>query len=179
MLILARCQWATIRSELSAVANNDQCLTIIDSGLFVLVLDDVVPKTVHEAASNMLHGTYEVENSHDPEYTSKQLGSCCNRWYDKMQIIVSGDGTAGMNFEHSAIDGHTALRIVSDIYAETVVNFAQSITKTVPAHGKTPHVIIAPVDRAGTQAEDNDRPNLDVLPKKISLVDRRRRRRPC
>jgi carnitine O-acetyltransferase len=91
--------------------------------------------------------------------------SSCNWCYDKLQIIVCLDGSAGINFEHSAIDGHTALQVVSDIYAETVVNFAQSITKTVPAHGKIPHVINAAADRAGTHTTDN----LDVLPKKISF----------
>jgi carnitine O-acetyltransferase len=173
---LGRRQWAKLRAEISGIGNNEQYLTIVDSGLFVLVLDDVIPKSVDEAASNMLHGTYQIENSGDPEYPGSQMGSSCNRWYDKLQIIVCGDGTAGINFERSTIDGHTALRIVSDIYAETVVNFAQSITKTIPAHGKIPHVIDAVVYRAGTHTEDNCdngdngvRDSLDVLPKKISF----------
>jgi carnitine O-acetyltransferase len=166
---LGRREWAKIREELSAIGSNAEYLTIIDSGLFVLVLDDMVPNSVHQAASNMLHGTYQVEQSIDPEYSGTQMGSACNRWYDKMQIIVCGDGTAGINFEHSAIDGHTALRIVSDIYAETVVNFAQSITRTVPAHGKIPHVIDAALKRAGIQGEKGMQPSVDVLPKKISL----------
>lgn len=63
--------------------------------------------------------------------TLLKAGSCCNRWYDKLQIIVCKDGRAGINFEHSAIDGHTALRFVSDIFADNVVSFAQSITKTI------------------------------------------------
>lgn len=66
--------------------------------------------------------------------TWEQVGSCCNRWYDKHQIIVTADGTAGINFEHSATDGHTILRFVSDVFADTVVRFAQSITATT--HGK-------------------------------------------
>ena len=40
-----------------------------------------------------------------------------NQWYDKIQIIVCEDGSAGVNFEHWAIDGHTALRFVSDVFA--------------------------------------------------------------
>ena len=46
-------------------------------------------------------------------------------------VIVCQGGRAGINFEHSAIDGHTALRLVSDIFADNVVSFAQSITKTI------------------------------------------------
>lgn len=30
--------------------------------------------------------------------------------YDKLQIIVCADGEAGINFEHTSIDGHTVLR---------------------------------------------------------------------
>lgn len=31
-----------------------------------------------------------------------QIGTCTNRWYDKLQIIVAQNGTAGVNFEHSS-----------------------------------------------------------------------------
>jgi carnitine O-acetyltransferase len=39
-------------------------------------------------------------------------------WYDKLQVIVCKDGTAGCNFEHSAVDGHTVLRLLSDIFVD-------------------------------------------------------------
>ena len=42
-----------------------------------------------------------------------QIGTCTNRWYDKLQIIVTADGAAGINFEHTGVDGHTVLRYVS------------------------------------------------------------------
>jgi carnitine O-acetyltransferase len=109
----------------------------------------------------MLHGTYRLS----PE--DQQTGSCCNRWYDKLQIIVCGDGTAGVNFEHSAIDGHTALRFVSDIVAETIVVFAQSITKLVHGIGHVPHVIDAQTRRAALTLDASGAPTLDVFPKKL------------
>ena len=31
--------------------------------------------------------------------------SCSNRWMDKWNIIVTKDGQAGMNWEHSLLDG--------------------------------------------------------------------------
>lgn len=31
--------------------------------------------------------------------------SCGNRWMDKWNIIVTKDGQAGMNWEHSLLDG--------------------------------------------------------------------------
>ena len=59
---LPRKSWAMARENLAASStHNAACLEIIDSALFVLVLDDVTPKDVHEAASNMLHGTYKVK----------------------------------------------------------------------------------------------------------------------
>ena len=114
----------------------------------------------------MLHGSYELKKS--PAGTNYQAGSCCNRWYNKMQIIVCGDATTGINFEHSAIDGHTALRFVSDIYAETVIKFARSITKIVHSYDMIPHIVQAKVKRATVTLDDCGRPTLDIFPKKIS-----------
>jgi len=160
--------WAKARRELSASSShNHAALRIIDSALFVLVLDDFVPKNVDEAASNMLHGTYQLrENEKMKQY---QVGTCCNRWYDKLQLIVCSDGTAGINFEHSSIDGHTALRFVSDVFAETVVCFAQSITKTIYGGDRVPSVLKAPVRRAAGVLGDDGKPLLDTRPKRIDV----------
>jgi len=173
---LGRNQWAKAREEIISFSptKNAESFKIIDSALFVLVLDDYIPKNKHEAAANMLHGSYELSKrssietgSYNNEY---QSGSCTNRWYDKLQIIVTADGGAGINFEHSAIDGHTALRFVSDIYAETVISFAKSITKLVHAHdGLIPSVITATVRRAAVTLDSQGRTTLDVFPKKINF----------
>jgi carnitine O-acetyltransferase len=166
---LSRNEWAMARDELLINPKNQDSLQIIDSALFVLVLDDYIPKDKHDAASNMLHGSYELKQSPKTSFADYQTGSCCNRWYDKLQIIVCGDGTAGINFEHSSIDGHTALRFVSDIYAETVISFAQSITKLVQAHDMIPNVIQAKVRRAAVTLDHAGRNTLDVFPKRIPL----------
>jgi carnitine O-acetyltransferase len=43
-----------------------------------------------------------------------------NRWYDKsVQFLVYGDGRAGLNMEHSPIDGHTLLNLMSYCYEES------------------------------------------------------------
>ena len=162
---LPRDEWAQARQIMVTTSQrNADSLHIVDSALFVLVLDEYIPQTVHQAASNMLHGTYKLDEQDDC-----QIGTCCNRWYDKLQIIVCGDGTSGINFEHSAIDGHTALRFVSDVYAETVVNFAQSITKLIHGHGHLPHVVHAKVKRAASSLDSKGHARLDVFPKKLSL----------
>lgn len=135
---LPRKSWALTRKHVIQMSErNETAIDIIDTALFVLVLDDYIPKDVHDAASNMLHGTHFLRKSERSAKLSTKpkgsfvkeymAGTCCNRWYDKLQIIVCADGSAGVNFEHSAIDGHTALRFASDIFAETIVTFAKSI----------------------------------------------------
>ena len=157
---LPRKEWAAARElVISTSGHNETALEVVDGALFVLVIDDVKPKDIHEAAANMLHGTYDLRSRDD--LIDYQAGSCCNRWYDKLQLIVCNDGRAGINFEHSAIDGHTALRLVSDIFADNVVQFAQSITKTIYSNheGMFPSIIQAEVKREKSS----------VPPKKLSF----------
>lgn len=161
---LPRREWAVARDAIvSHSAHNDTAMDIVDGALFVLVIDDVSPRDVHEAAANMLHGTALLRSTDD--LIDYQAGSCCNRWYDKLQVIVCEDGRAGINFEHSAIDGHTALRFVSDIFADNVVSFAQSITKTIYSDRTFfPSLIQAGVRRAALSD-----PEL-IAPKKLNFV---------
>jgi carnitine O-acetyltransferase len=73
-----------------------------------------------------LHGTSVVDFTHGS--AGVQRGTCINRWYDKsLQIIVCQNGAAGVNFEHSVIDGHTVLRFASDVFTETILRFAETI----------------------------------------------------
>lgn len=99
------------------------CLDVLDKALFVVCLDDANPETASEQCSNMLCGTYKLDKG-------VQVGTCTNRYYDKvsayslqsetqadffasqLQIIVAANGAAGVNFEHSGVDGHTVLRFV-------------------------------------------------------------------
>jgi carnitine O-acetyltransferase len=71
------------------------------------------------------------------------------------------DGSAGVNFEHSAVDGHTALRFVSDIFADTVVQFAQSITSTIYSKDHIPALLDAVVRR--------DASTFDSKPKRLDF----------
>ena len=147
--------WAALRAELAAhdpdgTRSNAASLEKVDSALFLLCLDDVPshddgsasangangatgandtggePAKLGAAAvaANMLHGSYKLREG-------VQVGTCCNRWYDKLQLVVCRDGAAGVNFEHSATDGHTMLRFVSDVFTDTIIRFAQTITTNV------------------------------------------------
>ncbi|KAL8736050.1 MAG: hypothetical protein Q9181_002599 [Wetmoreana brouardii] len=120
--------WAGLRDVLTREedSNNAECLSIVDSALFVLCLDYTEPKTGAELCGNMLCGTSEVVKG-------VQIGTCTNRWYDKMQIIVCKNGSAGINFEHTGVDGHTVLRMASDVYTDTILRFAKSINGQAPS----------------------------------------------
>lgn len=121
--------WADIRDILTRdgeESNNFESLRIVDTALFVLCLDDASPETSAELSMNMLCGTNVVEKG-------VQVGTCTNRWYDKLQIIVCKNGSAGINFEHTGVDGHTVLRMASDVYTDTILRFARTINGTAPS----------------------------------------------
>lgn len=124
--------WYELRTELEQNPHNRRCLSMIDSALFILCLDDDAPSDVTKLTNNMLCGSYRLEDG-------KQVGTCLNRWYDKLQIIVCQNGAAGVNFEHSSADGHTVLRFVADIYTELILQFARSIHPSIKSlfHGQT------------------------------------------
>ncbi len=90
---LKRHEWAPVREELTrAHKNNLDALETIESALFVVCLDDVAPTSVSEAGRLLLGGK--------------------NRWYDKsLQIIIFRNGQAGINFEHSHLDGLPMTRL--------------------------------------------------------------------
>ncbi|PKK49266.1 hypothetical protein CI102_7722 [Trichoderma harzianum] len=114
--------WSGLRDILTREhgSNNADSLNIVDSALFVLCLDYIEPTNVADLCQNMLCGTSEVKNG-------VQIGTCTNRWYDKLQIIVCKNGSAGINFEHTGVDGHTVLRFASDVYTDTILRFARTI----------------------------------------------------
>lgn len=119
--------WSGLRHVLlrEAGSNNADCLAIIDSALFVVCLDYTEPRNVAALCQNMLCGTSEIEKG-------VQIGTCINRWYDKLQIIVCKNGSAGINFEHTGVDGHTVLRFASDVYTDTILRFARTINGQAP-----------------------------------------------
>ncbi|KIV99044.1 hypothetical protein, variant 1 [Verruconis gallopava] len=120
--------WSQLRDVLQREegSNNSDCLSIVDSALFIVCLDYTEPQTGAELCMNMLCGTSKVEKG-------VQVGTCINRWYDKLQIIVCKNGSAGINFEHTGVDGHTVLRFASDVYTDTILRFARTINGQAPS----------------------------------------------
>lgn len=93
--------WAKLRDRLQA-AGNARSLKMIDSALFCLCLDEESLKDHIHASHNMLHG-----NGY-------------NRWFDKsFSIIMSKNGQAAINFEHSWGDGVAVLSFQSEVFKDT------------------------------------------------------------
>ncbi|XP_028604024.1 carnitine O-palmitoyltransferase 2, mitochondrial-like [Podarcis muralis] len=93
--------WATLRQEL-VQKGNEENLKKIDSAVFCLCLDRASPQNELELTHCFLHG-YGF-----------------NRWFDKsFSLIVTSDGTAGINFEHSWGDGIAILRFINEVYRDS------------------------------------------------------------
>ena len=129
--------WSNIRDYLFHAddCTNWRNLKLIDSALFVVCLDDVAfaADQQDELTRSMLCGTSNINldpRQHQPPL-NVQTGTCLNRWYDKLQLIVTKNGKAGINFEHTGVDGHTVLRLATDIYTDSILSFARGVTKNV------------------------------------------------
>ncbi|KAI0464720.1 hypothetical protein LJB42_002343 [Komagataella kurtzmanii] len=118
--------WFKLRQNLEADDNNKEILNIIDNALFVVCLDHEEINDLKDLAKNYLCGTSVLQNG-------IQVGTCTNRWYDKLQIIITKNAKAGINFEHTGVDGHTVLRFASDIYTDSILRFAKTINNNSPS----------------------------------------------
>ena len=100
---MARAEWAVSRHEL---LGRDPCnvraLDAIETALFCLCLEEEEPKSALEACQHLLHGDSR------------------NRWFDKaFSLIVFKDGTAGINVEHSLVDGHTIVNFADVLLGQS------------------------------------------------------------
>ncbi|KAG8526576.1 uncharacterized protein KY384_008777 [Bacidia gigantensis] len=119
--------WARCRKELiRAGLQNGRSIGLIDSSLFVLCLDDSSPETETDICRNMICGTDIVKGS-------VQVGTCLNRWYDKLAIIVCRNGEAGMNFEHTCTDGSVDIAMACEIYKGSILH-----NSSTPKNSSTP-----------------------------------------
>jgi carnitine O-palmitoyltransferase 2 len=94
--------WARIRDDLIAHHPvNGESLGVIDSALFVLVLEERSPSDTKERMELSLHGNGK------------------NRWFDKVQLAVQTDGHLTVNFEHSFSDGTAWNRWLHEVWHDT------------------------------------------------------------
>lgn len=105
--------WAEEREYLVNLSEtNKRNLDKLDSAIFALCLDEVaypVPDQMIDAAHTFLHGS----NPNGP----------LNRWFDKsLSLIITKDGHAAVNFEHSWGDGVAILRFFNDTFTDSTKN---------------------------------------------------------
>jgi carnitine O-acetyltransferase len=156
--------WSKLRGTIAGDKHNTSCLELVDRALFIVCLDDGPPMkdNLPELCSNFLCGTYGLEGG-------VQVGTCINRWYDKLQIIVCSDGAAGINFEHTGVDGHTVLRYAADIFTECLMLLARSINPSAPTlfHAQlSPHAKSYKPPKNKKQSPSKMDP-IDTSPKKL------------
>jgi hypothetical protein len=105
---LPRREWAVARdSIISCSKDNGTALEIVDGALFVLVIDDVVPKDIHEAAANMLHGTYNLKSEDNLIDYQVSIGIFGNDEWTIAQSYNPWSNRFYFRLGHVATDGMT------------------------------------------------------------------------
>eukprot|EP00546_Thalassionema_frauenfeldii_P016533 CAMPEP_0178900442 /NCGR_PEP_ID=MMETSP0786-20121207/3478_1 /TAXON_ID=186022 /ORGANISM="Thalassionema frauenfeldii, Strain CCMP 1798" /LENGTH=393 /DNA_ID=CAMNT_0020571451 /DNA_START=854 /DNA_END=2035 /DNA_ORIENTATION=+ len=97
---------AHARSELIRLggAKMEEALTKLESGMLLLCLDDHEnPSSMEECAKLYWHGDK----------------STANRWYDKTQLVVTGNGQLGYVGEHALLDGMPAVGLCQHLLKNT------------------------------------------------------------
>lgn len=110
---LPRPHWARVYSYLLDNNNYQQLLETVNSAILFIALDlNYYPANRTDKANLVSYLNYR------------------NRWFDKShQIIVAANGTAGINRDHTMIDGHASGRYVSELY-EVATELARSLNET-------------------------------------------------
>lgn len=89
--------WAEVREHLEKIGNKE-ALELIDTSLYCIALDNIKSNDPDELSANFLHGNHK------------------NRWFDKNHtLIITRNGQAAINFEHSWGDGVAVLRFFNEV----------------------------------------------------------------
>jgi carnitine O-acetyltransferase len=124
----ARAEWAVSRRTLvTCHPRNARMLNAVETALFCLCLEDTAPTGPQEACEHLLHGDSR------------------NRWFDKALSLISfRDGTAGINVEHSCLDGNTIVNFADALLSRTAAQHSRQSgarRQGVPAIGRVEFVI--------------------------------------
>lgn len=110
-------------ARLALEASNPELMHVIDSALFIVSLDHETfdEDTDENKIQFVTHGTSRIDKN------GIQYGTCVNRYYDKINLVVTKNATAACIYPASIIDGTTVLRFISDIYTDSVLRLARMI----------------------------------------------------
>ena len=108
-----RDDWARWRGRLREEPVNRDSLDRVESALFAVCLED---NTDGPSPNTPVHAVTEAEAV--AQNRVMLHGDARNRWFDKsFQIIITPNGKAAINFEHSWGDGMAVLRYAEEIFA--------------------------------------------------------------
>lgn len=108
-------------ARLSLEKSNPEQMNLIDSALFIICLDHENFENMEDKIQFVTHGTSNIDKN------GFQYGTCINRYYDKINIVVTKNATAACIYPASIIDGTTVLRFISDVYTDSVLRLARMI----------------------------------------------------
>lgn len=140
--------WKYARKRLIKRYPNE--LHLIDSALFVLILDDSDDNELNQDDSDKNDGSLTCNSSEDCKRlfygTSTidkygyQRGSCISRWYDKLQLVVTADAKAAVIWDSFTCDGSVVLRFISETYTESILRVAREINGGDPRFSLWPEL---------------------------------------
>lgn len=138
-----------------------QELHLIDSALFVLILDES-EQQIEEHYNNV----YTQNDNYFPEFDQErstnckrllygtsiidqrgyQVGTCVSRWFDKLQLVVTKDSKAAVIWDSFTCDGSVILRFASEMYTESVLRLAREVNANDPKFSLWPKVSQSKLD---------------------------------
>jgi len=127
-----RDSWADVRGRLLNVGREpmERALNKLESGAFLLCLDDNEPLSLQQCGVNYWHGGNDSGH---------------NRWFDKsMQFVCTKNGKVGFVGEHSMMDGMPAVNLCAHVvntkYSKASSNNGGAISGHYSASGGVEHV---------------------------------------
>lgn len=120
-----RTEWARSRRALLEIdPANSAALDTVETALLCLTLEADTPADDRAAAERLLHG------------------DSANRWFDKvLGFVVFPDGRAGLNCEHSTLDGTTAASFLNAVDAFSAPARTGTESARVPAFAPVEFVL--------------------------------------
>lgn len=155
--------WAKDYELLLGLGKNRDIIKDIETSLFVLCLDNNIPKDAFREKNNASVRAVQTMTGFD---SSVNAG---NRWHDKtVQYIVSPDGYIGMEYEHSPCEG-VPVAVLHDYVLKYISarenNARRERTKDFPRPKLLKFETNSAIDQAierSTQAVDNLSRNIDM-----------------
>ena len=139
-----RDSWADVRGRLLDAGGEPmgRALERLESGAFLLCLDDNEPLSVRQCGINYWHGGAE---------------SGRNRWFDKsMQFVCTRNGKVGFIGEHSMMDGMPAVNLCAHVvntkYSECPSNNGGANSDHCSASGGVEHIFNDCIEALGGNA---------------------------